>query len=76
MAGLTLAQAQAHLDVWLAADLAVAGGQSYSIRSGDSERQMTRADAVEIRTNINYWQGKVDALSSAGRRRTRYVVPE
>jgi hypothetical protein len=60
---LTLTDAQAHLDAWLAADLAVSKGQSYSIGS----RALTRANAAEIRTNIDYWQAKVDALTAGGR---------
>jgi hypothetical protein len=73
MAGITLAQAQAQLDAWLAANLAVSGNQSYSIAG----RSLSRVDASEIRGQIDYWQNKVNALtrSTAGRGRTRYVVP-
>lgn len=60
MAGITLEQAQTHLDLWLKADIAVATGQSYEIGS----RKLTRADASEIRKNINYWSAKVRSLSS------------
>ena len=79
MSGITLAQAQAKLDAWLAADAAVAGNQEYEIWDGDMRRRLKRADAAEIRTNINFWEGKVKALtpaSAGGRRRTRYVVPQ
>lgn len=74
MAGITLAQAQAQLDVWLAADAAVATGQSYSIK----DRSLTRADAGEITRKIEFWNGKVQLLtrSASGIRRTRYVVNE
>ncbi len=70
MAGITLAQAQARLDAWLEADAAVARNQAYSINN----RSMTRADAAEIRNNIDYWQSKVNELtsSSGGGRRVRY----
>lgn len=77
MAGITLAQAETALAAWLAADAAVATGQSYRIElpSGGS-RELTRADAEEIRKNIDYWDGKVKKLSAEGtsRRRTKYVV--
>jgi hypothetical protein len=59
----TLEQAQAHLDAWLAADLAVSTGQSYSIAT----RALTRVNAAEIRAQIDYWTGKVNALTSGGR---------
>lgn len=72
MPGITLAAAQAQLDLWLAADAAVASGQSYSIK----DRSLTRADAGEITQKIEYWNGWVQKLSRAsrGRGRTRYVV--
>lgn len=80
MAGITLEQAQAKLAVWLAADTAVAGNQRYEIDTGSGMRRLIhRADAAEIRRNIDYWQAKVLELTPAaagGRRRTRYVVPE
>jgi len=60
---ITLAQAQAQLDAWLAASLAVATSQSYRIGT----RTLTRADAGEIRRNIAHWERKVAALES-GRR--------
>lgn len=55
-----LSTAQAHLDAWLAADLAVATGQSYQIDG----RMLTRAHASEIRTNVTYWQRAVAALTA------------
>lgn len=44
--------AQTHLDNWIAADIATAGGKSYTI----GNRQFTRNDAEEIRNQITYWQ--------------------
>ena len=77
MAGVTLAQAETQLASWLAADTAVASGQRYEIDTGNGRRLLQRADALEIRNNIKFWDEKVQALSgSSGRRRTRYVVPE
>jgi hypothetical protein len=59
MAGITLTQAEAQLTAWLAADTAVASGQSYAIGG----RSLTRANAGEIRENIDYWDAKVKKLS-------------
>jgi hypothetical protein len=74
MAGITLAQCEAQLALWLEADAAVATNQSYSIK----DRSLTRADAAEITRKIDYWNGKVQQLTRAasGIRRTRYVVNE
>lgn len=74
MAGITLAQAEARLADWLAADEAVATGQSYTIGG----RTMTRANAAEIRKNISYWNDWVRRLSrgAGGAARVRYGVPE
>ena len=72
MAGITLAQAQARLDAWLAADAAVAKGQSYAVAG----RSVTRADATTIRENIDYWNRKVLSLqgSGSGGNRVRFGV--
>lgn len=73
MAGITLAQAQAQLDAWLAASLAVAENQSYQI----GPRSFTKADAGEIRRQIDYWETRVNQLSTGSRGpRVRYVVSE
>lgn len=79
MAGITLAQAQAQLAAWLAASTAVAASQEYTIDTGSGSRRLRRADAAEIRLQVEYWQRKVSALTpvaNGGRRRTRYIVPE
>jgi hypothetical protein len=72
MAGITLAQAEAQLAVWLAADIKVASNQSYEIAG----RRMTRADAGEITAKIKYWNEQVQLLSdrAAGRGRCRTMV--
>ena len=69
MAAFTLLQAQTQLDAWLAADAAVATGQSYEIAG----RRLVRANAAEITAKIDYWATKVTALtdSAAGRSRSR-----
>jgi len=70
MAGITLAQAEAQLAAWVAANTAVASGQSYSIK----DRSLSRVDAGEIREQIDYWDGWVRRLTRRSRGRTRYVV--
>ena len=57
---MTVATAQTHLDAWLAADLAVAKGQSYEIAG----RSLKRVDAATIKGQIAYWQGIVNALNA------------
>ncbi len=71
--GITSTQAQEHLDAWLAADLAVAKGQSYSLAG----RTLTRADAAEIRENVEYWEARVNRLANGSTgARVRYGVSE
>jgi hypothetical protein len=72
MAGITLTQAEEQLQVWLDASIKVATNQAYSING----RSLTRADAKEIREQINFWEQKISLLSraSSGRGRTRYAV--
>lgn len=55
---LTLTQAQAALDAWIAANLAVAKGQSYTMNG----RSLTLANAKEIREQIQYWERRVAAF--------------
>lgn len=55
---LTLTQAQTALDAWIAADLAVAKGQSYSMNG----RTLTLSNAKEIREQIQYWERRVSAF--------------
>ncbi|UES51579.1 DUF6148 family protein [Roseibium aggregatum] len=72
MAGLTAAIAQARLDSWLAADEAVAANQSYTINN----RTLTRANAKEIRDNIDFWSKKIEELTARETRTRgpRYIV--
>lgn len=73
MAGITAAQAETQLALWIAADAALAAGQSYRI----GERQLTRVDAEQVRANIVYWENKVASLSNSrnGGLRVRYGEP-
>lgn len=72
MVGITLADAEAQLAIWIAASTAVARNQSYTVK----DRSLTRANAKEIRENIAFWNDWVLRLSRVGKARTRYVVPE
>jgi len=62
MAGITLSQAETALAAWIAADTAVASGQSYSI----SGRSHTRANAREITDKIQFWDRQVKRLTDGG----------
>ena len=65
-----LALATTHLTTWLAANLAVSKGQSYTI----GDRTLTRAHVAEIRNEIGYWS-KLEAqltATAAGESTTRY----
>ena len=72
MAGITLAQAQAQLAAYLAAETAVLTGQKYEIAG----RMLQRADLAEIRAGVDTWNARVITLSNAstGRSRARTVV--
>lgn len=70
MAGITLVQAQAQLDAWLAASLAVSQKQSYAI----GDRQLTLADVQHITAQISFWESRVNRLSRGGLR-VRGVTP-
>lgn len=76
MPGITLEMAQAKLALWLEAESALAGNQSYTIAADGSSRTLTRADLADVAKRIDYWNGKVKTLEarSFGRSRTRYMV--
>lgn len=76
MVGITLAQAQAKLDLWLAAEEALATSQSYVIEVEGNRRELRRADLREVGERIRYWNNKVVALtaSASGGSRSRYIV--
>lgn len=63
------------LETWLAAEEAVATGQSYQIGT----RMLTRADLKQIREEMEYWAGKLteaeNAESRGGRNRVYHFVP-
>lgn len=72
MAGITLAQAEAQLTLYLAAETNVLAGQSYEIAG----RRLTRANLAEIQLGINTWDARVKQLSirATGRGRSRTIV--
>lgn len=72
MAGITLAQAESQLALWLAASEAISKSQSYSIAG----RSLSRADLAEVNRSIDYWQGWINKLGapSRGVSRVRYGV--
>lgn len=74
MSGITLAQAEAQLAVWLAASEKIAAKQSYAING----RSLTFADLADVQKQIDYWQNWVTKLtrSASGRGRVRYIVGE
>lgn len=73
MAGITLAQAEAQLALYLAAEAAVLTGQSYEIAG----RKLTRANLDEVRSGVETWNSRVVNLAAAsqGRSRARTIVP-
>lgn len=72
MAGITLAQAEAQLASYLAAETRVLAGQSYEIAG----RKLTRADLEMIQRGISTWDARVKQLANrvSGRGRARTVV--
>jgi hypothetical protein len=70
MAGLTLQHAETQLALWLDADAKVAANQAWTYQG----RTYTRADAEQIRLNIDYWDKQCKRLDRGGVR-LRYVVP-
>jgi hypothetical protein len=73
MAGLTLAQAEAQLALYLAAEAAVLAKQSYEIAG----RKLSLANLAEIQQGIKTWNDRAQTLAavSSGRSRARTIVP-
>lgn len=63
MAGITLTQANDQLTAWLAANTAVAQGQSYQM----GEERLTLADSDKILGQIKFWNGMVKSLGGSTR---------
>lgn len=76
MAGITLAQAEAQLAKYLAAEEAVLGGQAYEING----RMLRRADLEAIQAGIKLWDQRakelaISASSSRGGNRSIGMRP-
>ncbi len=65
--GITLDQAQEHLEAWLEAEMEITTHQSYQLGS----RQLTLANLEEVREQIDYWDKKVEALEDLEETGTR-----
>lgn len=66
MAGITLAQAEAKLTAWMAAEDALQTTQEYAIGT----RRLRKADLAEVRETIRFWNDMVVRLSRGGIRIT------
>lgn len=71
---ITLAQAVAMRDTWLAALTAISNAQEYTITNGPAMRKLVKADLKEVMTQYNFWAAKVRDLTP-GRRRVRFGTP-
>lgn len=60
MSGITVAEAQIQLDLWLAASRALATGKSYQIGT----RTLTRANWAEVKDAISYFRKIIDGDST------------
>lgn len=68
----TLEVAQAHLNAWLAAELALSTSQSYTING----RSITRANIAEVMQQIRYWRKQLNIASGLrSQSRLRRYVP-
>jgi len=67
---ITLEQAQAQLSAFLAANLALSQGKSYTLANGVT---ITRESSSYLLKQISYWTRLVERLG--GRRVTRQVIP-
>jgi hypothetical protein len=72
MAGITLAQAEARLALYLEAESAVLAKQSYTIDG----RSLTKANLAEIQQGIETWNARCEQLGarSEGVGRLRTIV--
>ncbi len=72
---ITLEYAQAQLDRWLAASLALSSSQEYRIGT----RLVRRADAKYVLDMIRFWERKVGDLMGAANGKSgtaRFVTPD
>lgn len=60
MAAITLSQAQAQLDGWLNASIAISSGQSHSFNG----RTLTLANLADVNAQITFWERRVNQLTA------------
>lgn len=68
-----MAQAESKLSTWLEAEDAIAKGQSYTMKEGESETRLTRADLQYVSERITFWNGMIKRLQTSVRRRGRII---
>lgn len=71
MSGITLAQAEARLAAYLAAEERILAGQRVSLDGKD----LTRADLATVHAGIRAWERRIARLSAGGAARITYGVP-
>lgn len=73
MAGITLAQAEAQLALYLAAETKILAGQKVEIDG----QALTRANLKDVREGMAHWDSKVKELSAraSGSSRSRSMSP-
>lgn len=72
----TLEVAQTHLAAWLDAELKLAQAQSYSFSTPSGNRMVQRADLPEVRKQIAYWSGMIQALQSQVAASRRFALAD
>ncbi len=59
---MTKDEIQTHYNAWLAASMALANGQEYTLQTGGGSRTLKRTDAAEVRNWLNYWEQKLNSI--------------
>lgn len=72
MAGITLPIAQAQFDTWLAANTAIAAGQSFEM----GDRKLTRANLGDVQRQLEFWNQQIQRLSQGGMRAHRLMYTD
>lgn len=71
MAGITLAEAEAQLAVWLQCLQNIATGGQSTTQGG---RTFTEANLREVREMVDYWETKVTRLAASGGSKARIRI--
>lgn len=70
-----LANARERLAIWMEAETRILeGGQSYSLREGDTSRELTRANLKQISENVRYYEMKINRLERVVAGNTKRVI--